>query len=261
MKNGMKAVIHRRNQLLAALEPDDYLWLESHLEVVDLPRGKVVYQAGERIRHAYFPHDAVISLVAALQDGGSVEMAHFGRESVVGFMSALIMPQSFGRYVTQVAGTASRIPLDRLRDVIERRENMRSLLFRYTDALLAQTLQAVACNAIHSVEARCCRAILSTRDRTEKDDVPLTHEILAEMLGVQRSTVSSVTSTLQRMGLVSQGRGTIRITDHEGLERTTCECYHTIRQSFERLLPGLSEQGAPDRKDRPAPTKKRNTAI
>ncbi|MBA1157729.1 Crp/Fnr family transcriptional regulator [Microvirga mediterraneensis] len=238
MKNGTKAAIHRRNQLLAALEPDDYLLLEPHLEVVDLPRGKVVYQTGEQIRHTYFPHDAVISLVAVLQDGGSVEMALFGRESVFGFMSALIMHQSFGRYVTQIAGTASRIALDRLRDVIDKRESIRRLLFRYTEALLAQTLQSVACNAIHGVEARCCRAILSTRDRTDKDDIPLTHEILAEMLGVQRSTVSSVTSTLQRMGLISQGRGTIRITDHDGIEETACECYHAIRQSFERLLPG-----------------------
>ncbi|MGO4523481.1 Crp/Fnr family transcriptional regulator [Microvirga sp. 2MCAF35] len=236
MKNGTKAAIHRRNQLLAALEPDDYLWLEPHLEIVDLPRGKVVYQTGEPIRHAYFSHDAVVSLVAVLQDGGSVEMAIFGRESVFGFVSALVSHQSFGRYVTQISGTASRLSLARLSDAINKRENMRRLLFRYTEALLARTLQSVACNAVHSVEARCCRAILSTRDRTDKDDIPLTHEILAEMLGVQRSTVSSVTSTLQRMGLISQGRGTIRITDHSGLEKTTCECYHTIRQTFERLL-------------------------
>ncbi|WP_262032295.1 Crp/Fnr family transcriptional regulator [Microvirga sp. Mcv34] len=237
MKNGTKAAIHRRNQLLASLEPDDYLWLEPHLEVVDLPRGKVVYQTEEQIRHTYFPHDAVISLVAVLQDGGSVEMAIFGRESVFGVMSALIMHQSFGRYVTQIAGTASRIALDRLKDAIDKRENIRRLLFRYTEALLAQTLQCVACNAVHSVEARCCRAILSTRDRTDKDDIPLTHEILAEMLGVQRSTVSSVTSTLQRLGLISQGRGTIRITNRDGLEKTACECYRATRQSFERLLP------------------------
>ncbi|EIM24507.1 Crp/Fnr family transcriptional regulator [Microvirga lotononidis] len=237
MKNGTKAAIHRRNQLLAALEPDDYLWLEPHLEVVELPRGKVVYQHGEQIRHTYFPHDAVISLVAVLQDGGSVEMAIFGREAVFGFISALGIHQSFGRYVTQVAGTTSRIALDRLRDAIDKRPNIRRLLFRYTEALLSQTLQSVACNAVHNVEARCCRAILSTRDRTDKEDIPLTHEILAEMLGVQRSTVSSVTSTLQRMGLISQGRGTIRITDHAGLEETACECYHAIRGNFARLLP------------------------
>jgi CRP-like cAMP-binding protein len=242
MKNGTKAAIHRRNQLLAALEPDDYSWLEPYLEIVDLPRGKVIYETGEPIRYTYFPHDAVVSLVTVLQNGGSVEMAVFGREAIFGFVSALVTRQSFGRYVTQIAGTVSRIALDRLSNAIAKRPEIRRLMFRYTEALLAQTLQTVACNAVHSVEARCSRVILSTRDRTDKDDIPLTHEILAEMLGVQRSTVSSVTSALQRQGMISQGRGTIRITDRDGLEGTTCECYHAIRQSFERLLPGSREE-------------------
>jgi CRP-like cAMP-binding protein len=260
MKNGTKAAIHQRNQLLAALEPDDYLWLEPHLEVVDLPRGKVVYQTGESLRYSYFPHDAVVSLVTVLRNGGSVEMAVFGRESVFGFVSALVTRESFGRYVTQISGTASRVALDRLSEALEKRPKIRRVLFRYTEALLAQTLQTVACNAVHSVEARCCRAILSTRDRTDKDDIPLTHETLAEMLGVQRSTVSSVTSALQRMGLISQGRGTVRITDRTGLEETACECYHAIRQSFERLFPGGPERAEPIANPRLAPAKNRNTA-
>ena len=260
MKNGTKAAIHRRNQLLATLEPDDFAWLEPHLEIVDLPRGKVVYQTGEPILYTYFPHGAVVSLVSVLQNGGSVEMAVFGREAVFGFVSALVTRQSFGRYVTQISGTASRVTIARLDDAIDRRPNIRRVLFRYTEALLAQTLQTVACNAVHSVEARCCRAILSTRDRTDNDDIPLTHETLAEMLGVQRSTVSSVTSALQRMGLISQGRGTIRITDREGLEATTCECYHAIRRSFERLLPGYPQRAETNGKDRPVPAKKRTKA-
>ena len=261
MKNGAKAAIHRRNRLLAALEPDDYSWLEPHLEIVDLPRGKVIYQSGETIRHTYFPHDAVVSLVTVLQNGGSVEMAVFGRESVLGFVSALVTRQSFGRYITQISGKASRVALDRLSDAIDQRPKIRRVLFRYTEALLAQTLQTVACNAVHGVEARCCRAILSTRDRTDKDDIPLTHETLAEMLGVQRSTVSSVTSALQRMGLISQGRGTIRITDRVGLEETACECYHAIRQSFERLLPAGHKRTEPSASSRLTPAKHRNTVA
>jgi CRP-like cAMP-binding protein len=238
MKNGLKADIHRKNRLLAALEPEDFLWLEAHLEIVDLPRGRVLYTTGEPIRHTYFPHDAVISLVTVLQSGGSVEMAVFGRESALGFISALITRQSFGRYITQVPGTGSRIALDRLNEVVDRRPNLRQVLFRFTEAFLGQTLQTVACNAVHSVEARCCRAILSTRNRTDKDELPLTHETLAEMLGVQRSTVSSVTSALQKAGLIVQGRGTIRITNRQGLEAVVCECYQAICQSFDRLLPG-----------------------
>jgi CRP-like cAMP-binding protein len=260
MKNGTKAALHRRNQLLAALEPDDYSWLEPYLEIVELPRGKIVYQTGEVIRHTYFPHDAVISLVTDLQNGGSVQMTVFGRESVFGFVSALVTRQSFGRYVTQISGSASRITLEHLSKGLELRPPMRRVLVRYTEALLAQTLQTVACNAVHSVEARCCRAILSTRDRTDKDDIPLTHEILAEMLGVQRSTVSSVTSALQRMDLISQGRGTIRITNRAGLEETACECYRTIRQSFERFLPQGNEGPAASAHSRSALTKQRNTA-
>jgi len=245
MSNGAKAAIHRSNRLLAALEPEDFFWLEPHLEVVDLPRGKVLYEIGETIRHTYFPHDAVVSLVTVLRSGGSVEMAVFGREGAFGFISAFITRQSFGRYITQVPGTASRVALDRLNDAIANRPKLRNVLFRFTEALLAQTLQTVACNAVHSVEARCCRAILCTRDRTDNDDIPLTHEALAEMLGVQRSTVSSVTSALQKAGLISQGRGTIRITDRSGLEETACECYHTVYHSFEKLLPGSFKRRSP----------------
>jgi CRP-like cAMP-binding protein len=165
-------------------------------------------------------------------------MAVFGREGALGFVSALVTRQSFGRYITQVPGTASRVSLERINEAMSSRPNLRHVLFRFTEAFLAQTLQIVACNAVHSVEQRCCRSILSTRDRTDKDDIPLTHEALAEMLGVQRSTVSSVTSTLQKAGLIVQGRGTIRITDRQGLEAMVCECYHSICQSFEKLLPG-----------------------
>ncbi|WP_201860397.1 Crp/Fnr family transcriptional regulator [Microvirga soli] len=238
MKNGPKADIHRKNRLLATLEPEDFSWLEPHLEVVDLPRGKVLFEMGEPIRHTYFPHDAIVSLLTVLHSGGSVEMAVFGREGALGFVSALVTRQSFGRYVTQVPGTASRVALEWLNEGVAMRPKLRHAMFRFTEAFLAQTLQIVACNAVHSVEARCCRSILTTRDRTDRDDVPLTHEALAEMLGVQRSTVSSVTSVLQKAGLIVQGRGALKITDREGLEATACECYHAIRGIFDKLLPG-----------------------
>ncbi len=238
MNYGPKASIHRTNRLLAALESEDFLWLEPHLEIVELPRGKVLYEPGEPIRYTYFPHDAVVSLVTVLQDGGSVEMAVFGREGALGFASALVTRQSFGRYVTQIPGTASRVLLERLNEALDARPKLRHALFRFTEAFLAQTLQTVACNAVHSVEARFCRLLLSTRDRTDKDELPLTHEALAEMLGVQRSTVSSVTSALQKSGLISQGRGTIRIVERSRLEDTACECYQAIHNSFERLFPG-----------------------
>jgi CRP-like cAMP-binding protein len=237
MQHGPKAVKHRTNRLLASLEYEDFVVLEPHLEIVELSKGKVVYEPGAPVTFTYFPHDTIVSLTTILEDGGSVEMAVFGREAMFGFVSAIKTRRSFGRYMTQFSGTASRIPVERLDEAARTRPKIRDLILSFTEALMAQTLQTVACNAVHSVEARCCRWILSTRDRVDHDALPLTHETLAEMLGVQRSTVSSVTRALQIAGMIKQGRGVITITDRAGLEDMSCECYRTIRNSFERLLP------------------------
>jgi CRP-like cAMP-binding protein len=241
MKNGSKAD-HQSNRLLATLDAEDFLWLKPHLEVVEMTKGEVIYEAGETIGHTYFPHNTIISLLTILKDGGSVEVAAFGRESVFGFISALISRRSFGRYLVQYPGMASRIAVERLHEAVGARPKIRRMLLGFTEALLVQSLQTVACNAAHSVEARCCRWILSTYDRIEKDTLPLTHELLATMLGVQRSTVTSTTRALQTAGLITQGRGSITITDHAGIERAACECYHVIRRKFDAMLSGGGEK-------------------
>jgi CRP-like cAMP-binding protein len=233
---GANASRHRANRLLAALEPDDFARLEPHLEAVELAAGRVLYESGETVRHAYFPHGCVVSLLAVLEDGGSAEVALFGCESVLGYASSLVSREAFGRYVVQVPGSASRVPVTRLSEAAEASPRLRDLLQRYTEALLMQTFQSVACNAVHAVEARCCRWILSTQDRVGQADLPLTHEFLAEMLGVQRSTVSLVVRALQTAGLIRQGRGVISVSDRAGLEEVACECYGVIRRTFERLL-------------------------
>jgi CRP-like cAMP-binding protein len=230
-------VDHRANRLLAAMEPEDFARLEPYLEVVDLPRGKVLYESGETIRHAHFPHESVVSVVAVMADGDIAEMAEFGREGVFGFISAFVSRESLGRYVVHIPGTASRIAVERLKDAVDESFALRDLLRIYIEALLAQTFQTVACNAVHGVEARCGRLILSIRDRVDHDTLPLTHEFLAEMLGVRRSTISIATRALQTAGLISQGRGVITVVDRAGLEDVTCECYGVIRRHFERLLP------------------------
>ena len=237
MANSRTAPDHPANRLLAALEPEDYAYLEPHLEVVDLPQGKVLYEPGETVHHAYFPHDSVVSLVNVLEDGGSVEVAMFGREAAFGFVSELATGTAFGRYIVQVGGTSSRINVGRLHEAVNSRPHIRYQIKAFAEALLIQTFQMVTCNAVHGVEARCCRWILSTHDRMDQDTLPLTHEFLAEMLGVQRSTVSVVTRTLQAAGLINQGRGVITVMDRAGLEKATCECYGKIRSSFQRLLP------------------------
>jgi CRP-like cAMP-binding protein len=229
---------HRANRLLAALNPADFAALEPHLQLVELRHGQVLYEAGDTIQHAYFPHQSMVCLVAVLEEGASAEVAVFGPEGVMGFASSLVTRVSFGRYVVQVLGTASRIPTGPLQKAVEARPDMRHIFLRYTEALLAQTFQTVACNALHPVEARCCRWILATLDRAERDDLPLTHEFLGEMLGVQRPTVSLITRSLQNAGLIRQGRGVITVVDRPGLEEAACGCYRAIRQSFERLLPG-----------------------
>src|SRR3712207_5694927 len=204
---------HSANRILAALGPEDLAFLEPHLESVTLLRGQVLYEAGDTILHAYFPHDAVVSLVNVMEDGGVVEVAVFGREGVLGLLSALVTREAFGRYVVQVSGTASRIPFERLNEVRNARPRLRQLIMNYGEALLAQTFQTVSCNAVHAVEARCCRWILSMHDRADQSTLPLTHEFLAEMLGVQRSTVSVVTRTLQTAGLIRQSRGSITVVE------------------------------------------------
>jgi CRP-like cAMP-binding protein len=236
---------HRTNRLLAALEPEDLALLEPHLEIVSLSRGEVLYDTGDAIRYAYFPHDAIICLVNVMEDGSTVEVGVFGREGVSGLLSALVTRESFGRYIVQMSGTASRVPYEHLNEVRNARPNVRQLIMHYGEVLLAQTFQTVSCNAVHSVEVRCCRWILSMHDRADQDTLPLTHEFLSEMLGVQRSTVSVVTRTLQSAGLIRQSRGGITVIDRPGLEASTCECYRKIRRIYQRLLPGTYPRTPP----------------
>jgi CRP-like cAMP-binding protein len=229
---------HRANRFLAALDAEDFAVLEPHLEAVILPRGTMLYEPGDPIRYTYFPHDAIISLVDVMEDGRLAEVAIFGREGLFGLLSAFVSREAFGRYVVQVPGTASRVPLEHMHTAIQARPALQRQMLAYNEALLAQAYHTVACNAVHPVEARCCRWLLSTHDRLDQDALPLTHEFLAEMLGVQRSTVSTVLRGLQMSGLIEQYRGGIRVIDRAGLERGACECYRKIRFRFKTLLPG-----------------------
>jgi CRP-like cAMP-binding protein len=233
----VRASSHRDNRLLAALEPDDFTCLEPHLEVVHLKRRQVLYEIGDTIRYAYFPHNTVISLVAVIEDGSAAEMSLYGPEGVSGLVAGAITRQAFGRYIVQLTGTASRIDIDTMYEVISARPNIQRLLRHFTEATMARVLQSVACNAVHSVEARCCRFILMTHYRLDQDVLALTHEFLAERLGVQRTTVSAVMSKLQNKGLIQKVRGGIIVTNPSGLEAEACECYSRIREMLERVLP------------------------
>ena len=159
---------HQDNRLLAALANEDLAALEPHLAFLELQRGQVLYEPGETVTHTYFPHDAMVSLVTVMSDGKSAEMAVFGCEGLFGLVSAFVTRQAFGRYIVQLGGSASRIELARMHEAMAARPAIQRLVMRFTEVLMAQTLQSVACNAVHGVEARCCRWILMSQDRVGK---------------------------------------------------------------------------------------------
>jgi len=228
---------HRGNRLLAALGPEDFAALEPHLEMVTLQQGQIFCETDAPLTHAYFPHDTTISVAAVMENGHTAEMMICGREGVVGLVESFVTREAFGRYVVLMTGTASRINLDEMRDAMAARPNIRQLIQSFLQAIFSRVLQSVACNAVHGVEARCCRWILSSYHRSDGDTVPLTHEFLAERLGVQRSTVSIAMGRLQASGLIRQGRGGITITDPKGVQDAACECYGRLYGTFKRLLP------------------------
>jgi CRP-like cAMP-binding protein len=225
------------NSLLVSLHPDAFQAMAPHLEMVDFPLGRVLFEPGDAIEFVYFPRGAVLSLLAILSDGSTVEMATVGCEGMLGLIEALGDGVSRGRCIVQMAGPVSRMRADHLRHHGEENAHIRRTILHYIQFLFTQTLQAGVCSAVHSVEARCCRIILTMCDHIGGNEIPLTHEFLADMLGVHRPAVSIVAHHLQDAGLIKQQRGKIIIIDSTRLEEMTCECYRIIRRNFERLLP------------------------
>lgn len=226
------------NRLLGALAPGDREFVESFLELVHLGRGEVLVEPGDEVVQTHFPlPGAMISLVVELSSGQTVEAATVGREGAIGGIVSAGHKPAFARAVVQVAGLALRLETDRLEEAKERSPRLRDLFARYADALLAQVLQSVACNALHSIEARCSRWLLSTQDRVGGDEIVLTQEFLADMLGVHRTTVNGVAGALQEQGLIRYSRGRIAILDRPRLKQHSCECYAAVERHFARVLP------------------------
>jgi CRP-like cAMP-binding protein len=232
----------RANRLLAALSSQEFAVLEPHLEAVALARGKVLFEPGDDVVTTYFPCDRTMaSLLIVTRDGREVEAATIGREGAVGGIVSEGHKPAFGRAVVQIAGAALAIPTSCLEAAKSGSPRLGELFSRYADALLAQMMQSVACNALHRVEARCCRWLLATHDRAQDNMIHLTQEALAEMLGVQRTTVTAVTTALQAQGLIRTHRGRVEVIDRPGLERAACECYAAVEEHFARLLPEVAD--------------------
>jgi CRP-like cAMP-binding protein len=226
-----------RNRLLAALEPEDLRRLAPHLERVDLARGTVLLEPDAELRHVWWPEDCVVSLVIPTRDGGAAEAATIGREGMVGFFAILGDHRALARNVVQVPGRALRLPFGVLREAFAASPPVRQVCLRYVAALLAHVLQSAACNALHTVEARLARWLLLFQDRVDGTEaLPVTQELLAEMLGVQRTTVTTAARALQRAGLIAYRWGSVTVLDRAGLERVSCECYGVIREHYEQVF-------------------------
>ena len=224
------------NKLLAKLPRRDFESLAAHLTHVSLPQGEIVYEAGDEVDHVYFPSGGMFSLLAVMRDGKAIETATVGREGVIGAMAGLGLYRSLVRAVVQLPLPASRIPASAFRRAVAGSDALRDLCIRYNEVMLTQARVTAACNALHPVEERFCRWLLQSSDRAASDTVTLTQELLAEMLGVRRTSVTLVAGGLQKSGLIAYRRGHIRLLDHGGLLDGACECYGTIKAHADRLL-------------------------
>ncbi|WP_269716560.1 Crp/Fnr family transcriptional regulator [Caulobacter sp. NIBR2454] len=226
-----------KNRFLASLPPDDYSLVSANLTQVEFEKGRLLYDPGERVDTVYFPHDCVISLMTLMENGAAIESSTIGREGGLGLGTAFTPRISLSRAIVQVPGSAARISASQFQDIVRRSPTLQTLIHKHSDALFGHAIQSVACNALHSVEARFCRWLLTCHDRIDVDTVSLTQEFLADMLGVQRTTVTAVAGALQAKGLIRYRRGVVDILDRQGLEAMTCECYGAARRLYEKLLP------------------------
>lgn len=224
-----------RNRLLGLLPPQDFSLLAGSCRDVELERGKVLQEIDEEIEFVYLPHGGMISLLVTTRGGESVETATVGSEGAVNLSAGLGSRIALSRAVVQLPGTAAKISAQRFAALAEQSPILRGLIVRYNDAMIAQTQQSVACNALHDVEARLCRWLLLARDRVGGDTLPLTQEFLSQVLGVRRTTVTLVARLLQNAGIIYYRRGLIRIRDAVALEEAACECYHAMRRQLERI--------------------------
>src|SRR5580692_11671323 len=233
------------NQLLDALGPESRSRIDPHLRPVTLELGAVVCEAGGLLKHAYFPQGSVLSLLTVLKNGSAIETANIGREGAFGLFAAMYSRVSFNRCIVQLEGSVIRCPIELLQSEFKRSEHVRDLFVSYSETLLSQVQQTVACNALHSTEEKMCRWLLMMHDRAEGEALPYTHEFLSHMLGANRKSVTLAAQSLQTAGLISYYRGIIKVLNRPGLEKASCECYAIVKERFDAFLtpPSTAVQG------------------
>lgn len=227
----------KTNHLLAALPVADWQRWVPHLELIELPLGKVLYESGDTLSHAYFPTNALISLLYVMQSGESAEIAVVGYEGVVGVSLFMGGNSTSSRAVVQNAGHAFRVKAQMIKDEFNNAAPVLHLLLRYTQALITQMTQTAACNRHHSLPQQLCRWLLLSLDRLRGDHLVMTQQLVANMLGVPLDGVSEGALKLQTAGLIRYTKGRITVLDRAGLEKLTCECYAVVKKEYDRLLP------------------------
>jgi CRP-like cAMP-binding protein len=225
-----------KNLLLSQLGQDDFNRLEPYLKLTPFTQHSVLFEAEQEIKHVYFPTSAVVSLVVTLESGEMVDAVMVGSDGVVGASAALDGCIALSRGIVQLSGDIIICSIDGLKSVALQSPKLLSLLIRHEQTVYAQAQQSAACFASHHVQARLCRWLLRARDLAGTDTLHFTQEYLAEMLGVQRTSVTVVAHTLQSAGLIKYARGKIQILDAEALQDGACECYGTVKRHYERLL-------------------------
>jgi CRP-like cAMP-binding protein len=225
------------NDLLASLPEAEWGRWEHMLEKVELKLGQVLYESGTTMYHVYFPTNAIVSLLYVMEDGSSAEIAVVGREGVVGISIFMGGGSTPSRAVVQSAGWAFRLRSAFIKDEFANSVPVMHLMLRYTQALITQMAQTAVCNRHHTLDQQLCRWLLLSLDRLTGNDLVMTQELIANMLGVRREGVTEGALKLQKAGLISYARGHIKVLDRVGLEHRTCECYEVVKKEYDRLLP------------------------
>jgi len=226
-----------KNQLLASLPPDVWLRWQPQLEAVDLALGQVLYESGRTLSHVYFPTTAIVSLLYVMENGASAEIAVVGFEGVVGISLFMGGESTPSRAVVQSAGQGYRMKSLVIKEEFNHSHPVMHLMLRYTQALITQMAQTAVCNRHHALDQQLCRWLLLSLDRLRGNDLVMTQELIANMLGVRREGVTEAALRLQKAGLISYARGHIKVLDRPGLGRRTCECYAVVKTEYDRLLP------------------------
>jgi CRP-like cAMP-binding protein len=227
----------KKNQLLAALPDSEWQRWCLQLEQVEMPLGQVLYESGIKLDHVYFPTSAIVSLLYVMENGASAEIAVVGNEGIVGISLFMGGESTPSRAVVQSAGQGFRLKAQTMKDEFNRAGPVLHLLLRYTQALITQMAQTAVCNRHHTLDQQLCRWLLLSLDRLQGNELVMTQELIANMLGVRREGVTEGALKLQKAGLIRYARGRISVLDRQGLEKRTCECYAVVKKEYDRLLP------------------------